>query len=177
MDSPKPSPARSLDHQIPRRLFLRLDTLGARQARGLHLHPLGAWIVEPATRHPTTRTLKGPSHDVVITGADCHDSTWTRPGAPGKSNLRGHSETAVAIREERPDNTLATPQAYVVRWPHARHFQLHGYLLAIESVHVGGDVSQAVLDGEVTGVQSMHLRVRQVFQVGFAAFRAKKMSS
>src|ERR1017187_5287985 len=37
------------DRQIPRRLFLRLDALGARRARGLHLHPLGARAVEPAT--------------------------------------------------------------------------------------------------------------------------------
>ena len=36
-----------------RRLFLRLDTLGARRARGLHLHPLGARTVESATG-PTT---------------------------------------------------------------------------------------------------------------------------
>jgi hypothetical protein len=32
-----------------RRLFLRLDTLGARRARGLHLHPLGARTVGSAT--------------------------------------------------------------------------------------------------------------------------------
>jgi hypothetical protein len=32
----------------PRRLFLRLDTLGARRARGLHLHPLGARTVGSA---------------------------------------------------------------------------------------------------------------------------------
>src|SRR5271167_1418911 len=37
------------DRQIPRRLFLRLDTLGARRARGLHLHPLGARTVGSAT--------------------------------------------------------------------------------------------------------------------------------
>ena len=37
------------DRQIPRRLFLRLDTLGARQARGLHLDPLGARAVGSAT--------------------------------------------------------------------------------------------------------------------------------
>src|ERR1700680_4790935 len=37
------------DRQIPRRLFLRLDTLGARRAGGLHLDPLGARTVESAT--------------------------------------------------------------------------------------------------------------------------------
>ena len=37
------------DRQIPRRLFLRLDTLGARRARGLHLDPLGARAVGSAT--------------------------------------------------------------------------------------------------------------------------------
>src|SRR5437667_6399809 len=37
------------DRQVHRRLFLRLDTLGARRARGLHLHPLGARTVESAT--------------------------------------------------------------------------------------------------------------------------------
>jgi hypothetical protein len=34
---------------IPRRLFLRLDTLGARRARGLHYDPLGARAVGSAT--------------------------------------------------------------------------------------------------------------------------------
>ena len=37
------------DRQIPRRLFLRLDTLGARRARGLHRHPLSARTVGSAT--------------------------------------------------------------------------------------------------------------------------------
>ena len=37
------------DRQIPRRLFLRLDTLGARRAGGLHLDPLGARAVGSAT--------------------------------------------------------------------------------------------------------------------------------
>ncbi len=37
------------DRPVHRRLLLRLDTLGARRARGLHLHPLGARTVEPAT--------------------------------------------------------------------------------------------------------------------------------
>src|SRR5690348_12480098 len=37
------------DRQVHRRLLLRLDTLGARRARGLHLHPLGARTVESAT--------------------------------------------------------------------------------------------------------------------------------
>src|SRR5206468_11412307 len=46
------------DRQVRRRLLLRLDTLGARRARGLHLHPLGARTVEPAT---------GPAADVVMT--------------------------------------------------------------------------------------------------------------
>ncbi len=36
-------------HMVHRRLLLRLDTLGARRARGLHLHPLGARTVESAT--------------------------------------------------------------------------------------------------------------------------------
>ena len=36
------------DRQIPRRLFLRLDTLGARRAGGLHLDPLGARTVGSA---------------------------------------------------------------------------------------------------------------------------------
>ena len=37
------------DRQIPRRLLLRLDALGAWRARGPHHHPLGARTVEPAT--------------------------------------------------------------------------------------------------------------------------------
>src|SRR5260370_1247740 len=37
------------DRQVHRRLLLRLDTLGARRARGLHLHPLGARTVESTT--------------------------------------------------------------------------------------------------------------------------------
>ena len=37
------------DRQVHRRLLLRLDTLSARRARGLHLHPLGARTVESAT--------------------------------------------------------------------------------------------------------------------------------
>src|SRR5467141_3887664 len=37
------------DREVRRRLLLRLDTLGARRARGLHLHPLGARTVESAT--------------------------------------------------------------------------------------------------------------------------------
>src|SRR5207237_3336071 len=37
------------DRQVHRRLLLRLDTLGARRARGRHLRPLGAWTVESAT--------------------------------------------------------------------------------------------------------------------------------
>src|SRR5579862_6921256 len=37
------------DRQIPRRLFLRLDTLGARRAGGLHPDPLGARTVGAAT--------------------------------------------------------------------------------------------------------------------------------
>ena len=38
------------DRQVHRRLLLCLDTLGARRARGLHLHPLGARTVESTTR-------------------------------------------------------------------------------------------------------------------------------
>ena len=37
------------DRQVRRRVLLRLDTLGARRARGRHLPPLGARAVEPAT--------------------------------------------------------------------------------------------------------------------------------
>ena len=37
------------DRQVHRRLLLCLDTLGARRARGLHLHPLGAGTVESTT--------------------------------------------------------------------------------------------------------------------------------
>ena len=37
------------DRQIPRRLFLRLDTLGARRAGGLHPDPLSARTVGSAT--------------------------------------------------------------------------------------------------------------------------------
>src|SRR5262245_17241798 len=37
------------DCQVHRRLLLRLDTLGARRARGLHLHPLRARTLEPAS--------------------------------------------------------------------------------------------------------------------------------
>src|ERR1700691_5202133 len=37
------------DRQIPRRLFLRLDALGARRAGGLHLDALGARAVGSAT--------------------------------------------------------------------------------------------------------------------------------
>ena len=37
------------DRQIPRRLFLRLHTLDARRARGLHLDPLGARTVGSTT--------------------------------------------------------------------------------------------------------------------------------
>src|SRR5438552_10775225 len=37
------------DRQVHRRLLLRLDTLGARRARGLHRHPLGARTVASAT--------------------------------------------------------------------------------------------------------------------------------
>src|SRR5262249_54180889 len=38
------------DREVCRRLLLRLDALGARRARGLHLHPLGARAVESAKR-------------------------------------------------------------------------------------------------------------------------------
>ena len=36
-------------NQIPRRLFLRLDALGARRAGGIHLDPIGARTVGSAT--------------------------------------------------------------------------------------------------------------------------------
>ena len=48
------------DRQVHRRLLLRLDTLGARRARGLHLHPLGARTVESATGPATV--VQPPEH-------------------------------------------------------------------------------------------------------------------
>src|SRR5204862_429691 len=48
------------DRQVHRRLLLRLDTLGARRARGLHLHPLGARTVESATEPATV--VQQPEH-------------------------------------------------------------------------------------------------------------------
>src|SRR5271165_2858633 len=49
------------DRQVRRRLLLRLDTLGARRARGLHLHPLGARTVESATGPATV--VQQPEHE------------------------------------------------------------------------------------------------------------------
>jgi hypothetical protein len=46
------------DRQVPRRLLLRLDTLGAWRARGLHPHPRGARTVEPTLA--TAAVVKKP---------------------------------------------------------------------------------------------------------------------
>src|SRR5437762_14068624 len=46
------------DRQVLRRLLFRLDTLGARRARGPHFHPLGARTVESATGTAKMRTVR-----------------------------------------------------------------------------------------------------------------------
>ena len=87
------------DREVRRRLLLRLDTLGARRARGLHLHPLGAWTVESAT---------GPTEVVhALTNPHCRrrarDCSWRRRSLGDEG------------RDDPP------PQRAVVRLRHARH--------------------------------------------------------
>ena len=48
--------------KIRRRLLLRLDALGARRARGRHLHPVGARIVESATAPASEVVMLLPIH-------------------------------------------------------------------------------------------------------------------
>src|SRR5437764_1313674 len=55
--------------QVPRRLLFRLDTLGARRARGLDFHPLGARTVESATGTSFTRKRQDPEPVVKSTFA------------------------------------------------------------------------------------------------------------
>ena len=66
------------DRQVPRRLLLRLDSLGSRRARGLHLHPLGARTVESATGPAAIvqqpRTWKGPIPSNTAAGP--RPQTW-----------------------------------------------------------------------------------------------------
>src|SRR4030081_439341 len=44
----------------------------------------------------------------------------------------------------------------------------------IERRHFGRDLVERVFDGEVTGVQSVHLSLRQGLEVGLAAFRREE---
>ena len=53
------------DRQVHRRLLFRLDTLGARRARGRHFHPLGARPVESATGTAKMRTVRKKARDTV----------------------------------------------------------------------------------------------------------------
>ena len=63
------------DRQIPRRLFLRLDTLGARRARGLHLDPLGARAMGSATEAAPVVQGKGRPRFLPI---GCCNSNYQR---------------------------------------------------------------------------------------------------
>jgi hypothetical protein len=44
----------------------------------------------------------------------------------------------------------------------------------VKLFHLLGDRFEVILDSEVTGLQPVHLRLRQVFEIGFTACRRKE---
>ncbi len=48
--------------------------------------------------------------------------------------------------------------------------QSSGYMLFIEFEDMPGNIVQVIFHGKVSGLEAMHLRIRQVFQERLSAF-------